>query len=170
MKETKYYENYPYHFVIISNLLSLTIYTIGAIIINLLGTIWLFIYLAYIVFLEIRLLGKGCVNCYYYGKRCAFGRGKLCSLFFKKGKPEKFTSGPFTWKNILPDLLVAIIPIIIGIIMIIINFNWILLTLIILLFLLASIGNRLVRGSLACKYCKQRELGCPAEKLFSKER
>jgi hypothetical protein len=25
-----------------------------------------------------------------------------------------------------------------------------------------------VRGQLACKYCKQRELGCPAEQLFSK--
>ncbi|MFH1684097.1 MAG: hypothetical protein ABIA67_04360 [Candidatus Margulisiibacteriota bacterium] len=26
-----------------------------------------------------------------------------------------------------------------------------------------------LRGSLACKFCKQRELGCPAEQLFSKK-
>jgi hypothetical protein len=170
MKKTKCYENYPYYIVIISNLLSIAIYTIGAIIINQLGTIWLLIYLAYIVFLEMRLLGKGCVNCYYYGKRCAFGRGKLCSLFFRKGNPEKFTSVPFTWKNLLPDLMVSLIPAVTGIIILIVDFNWILLTLIILLFLLSSIGNGFVRGSLACKYCKQRELGCPAEKLFNKDK
>jgi hypothetical protein len=37
-------------------------------------------------------------------------------------------------------------------------------------FLLTFIGNGLVRGSLACKYCKQREIGCPAEQLFNKKK
>ncbi len=169
MKETECFEDYPYWIIIISNLLQLTIYTIGIIIIKPLGIIWVLFYLTYIAFFEIRLLRKSCVNCYYYGKRCAFGKGKLCSLFFKKGNPENF-AGNFTWKDLLPDMLVAIIPLIIGIVMLIINFNWLLLSLIILLFLLVSTGNGFVRGSLACKYCKQRELGCPAEKLFNKEK
>jgi len=34
---------------------------------------------------------------------------------------------------------------------------------------LATQGNYLVRSRIACKYCKQRELGCPAEKLFRKQ-
>jgi hypothetical protein len=167
MKEMKFYENYPYWIIIVSNLLTLSIYTIGITIIKPLGIIWLLIYLAYIVFLEIRLLRKSCVNCYYYGKRCAFGKGKLSSLFFKKGKG--FT-GNFTWKDLIPDMLVAIIPVIIGIVRLIMDFNWILLLFVILLFLLVSKGNEFVRGSLACKYCKQREINCPADKMFNKEK
>jgi hypothetical protein len=169
MKKIECYENYPFWIIIISNLLQLAIYTIGIIIIKPLGIIWLLIYLAYLVFLEIRLLRKSCINCYYYGKRCAFGKGKLCSLFFKKGNKEGF-AGNFTWKNLIPDMLVAIIPLITGLVTLIINFNWLLLSLMILLFLLVSTGNGLVRGSLTCKYCKQRETGCPAEKLFNKEK
>jgi len=84
---------------------------------------------------------------------------------------EKFAATDnITWKDLLPDMLVAIIPLIIGIVMLIINFNWILLFIVILLFLLVSKGNELVRGSLACKYCKQREIDCPADKMFNKEK
>ncbi len=171
MKEFECFENYPYWIIIISNLLQLSIYTIGIIIIKPLGIIWLLIYLAYIVFLEVRLLRKSCINCYYYGKRCAFGKGKLCSLFFKKGDIKKFAwSDNITWKDLIPDMLVAIIPVIIGIVRLIMDFNWLLLLFVILLFLLVSKGNELVRGSLACKYCKQREINCPAEKMFNKEK
>ena len=28
-------------------------------------------------------------------------------------------------------------------------------------------GNAVVRGSFTCKYCKQQELGCPAQALFA---
>jgi hypothetical protein len=171
MNKMECYENYPYWIIIVSNLLQLAIYTIGIIIIEPLGIIWLLIYLAYIVFLEIRLLRKSCVNCYYYGKRCAFGKGKLCSLFFKKGTIEKFAANDnMTWKDLIPDMLVAIIPVIIGIVRLIMDFNWLLLSLVILLVLFVSKGNELVRGSLACKYCKQREINCPADKMFNKEK
>jgi hypothetical protein len=30
-------------------------------------------------------------------------------------------------------------------------------------------GNAVVRGTFACNYCKQKEIGCTAEKLFRKE-
>jgi hypothetical protein len=169
MKEVKCYENYPYWIIIVSNIFQLSSYTIGVIIIKPLGVIWLLVYLAYIIFLEIRLLRKSCVNCYYYGKLCAFGKGKLCSLFFKKGKKEGFT-GNFTWKDLIPDMLVAVIPVIIGIVRLVMDFNWILLSFVILLCLLVSKGNEFVRGSLACKHCKQREINCPAEKMFNKEK
>ncbi|MBN1695017.1 hypothetical protein JW879_06425 [candidate division WOR-3 bacterium] len=167
MNKIECYENYPYWIIIVSNILQLSIYAIGVIIIKPLGIIWLLIYLAYIVFLEIRLLKKSCVICYYYGKICAFGKGKISSLLFKKG--EGFT-GNFTWKDLIPDMLVAVIPIIIGIVRLIMDFNCLLLLLIILLFLLVSKGNEFVRGSLACKYCKQREINCPADKMFNKEK
>lgn len=169
MEEIKCYENYSYWIIIVSNFLTLAIYTIGIIIIEPLGIIWLLIYLAYIVFLEIRLLRKSCVICYYYGKICAFGKGKISSLLFKKDNRKGF-NGNFTFKDLIPDMLVAVIPIIIGIVRLIMDFNWILLLLVILLLLLVSKGNEFIRGSLACKYCKQREINCPADKMFNKEK
>ena len=66
--------------------------------------------------------------------------------------------------------MVSLIPLVIGIALIIINFNWILLLLVFLLILLAFPINGFLRGSLACKYCKQRELGCPAEQLLNKKK
>lgn len=167
---TTCYEDYPYGFILISNILQLAIYAIGASVIYRLGIIWLVLYLLYIAILEIRLLKTGCINCYYYAKRCAFGKGKLCSLFFKKGDTAKFIKKQIKWYDIIPDFMVTIIPMIVGIILLITNFNWILLSLVVLLFLLGFIGNGIVRGSLACKYCKQREIGCPAEKLFQKKK
>ena len=170
MKKTKTYENYPAWIIILSNIFSIMIYIIGALIIYKVGVVWLVLYLLFIGLLELRLLKGHCVNCYYYAKCCAFGKGKLSALFFKKGDPKKFILKKITWKDLIPDILVSAIPMVVGIIMLIMNFNWLLLILILMLFLLTSAGNGFVRGSLACKYCKQREIGCPAEKLFDKKK
>jgi hypothetical protein len=113
--------------------------------------------------------GWDCVNCYYYGKICAFGKGKLSSIFYPKGQPEQFRQKKITWRDIVPDFLVFMIPVLAGILLLIQEFTWIILILIIALFLLGFLGNALVRGQLACRYCKQREIGCPAEQLFDKK-
>jgi len=120
------------------------------------------------VWLEIQVLRKSCVNCYYYGKACAFGRGKLVCLFSKKGDSQEFSKRQVTWKDILPDILVSIIPIVAGVVLLIIDFNWVLLSSVLLLLLFTSAGNGIIRGSLACRYCRQREIGCPAEHLFKR--
>ncbi len=170
MGQQKTFENFPCGIMIVSNLVSIAIYLIGAYIIYHLGIIWLVLYLLYILGLEIRLMKRSCVNCYYYGKFCAFGKGKISSLFFKKGNPKAFLKDKIAWKDILPDFLVSIIPVVAGIVLLILKFNWLMLLLIALLVILASVGNSFVRGSLACKFCKQREIGCPAEQLFNKRK
>ncbi len=168
MEKIDYYENYPMRIVFISNLLSVLIYLIGAFIIYQIGIIWFIIYLCYLIFLEIRLLKKSCIDCYYFGKSCAFGKGRISRLFFKKGDPKRFSQKTASWKDILPDLVAALVPAIICVFLLLINFNLLLLSLLILLIVLSSFGNGFVRGKLACIYCKQRELGCPAEQLFQK--
>ncbi len=168
MEQQKYYENYPTCIVAVSNLVSLAIYFIGGFLIYQIGFLWLALYIFYILILELRLLKGHCVNCYYFGKTCAFGKGRLSSLFFKRGEPKKFGQKKMTWKDIVPDFLVLAIPLVSGIIVLITNFSWPILFLLALLFLLGFSGNALIRGRLACKYCKQRELGCPAQKLFEK--
>ena len=168
MKQPNCHENYPFWIVLISNLLSIAICAIGAYLISRLGAIWLVLYLLFILVQEIKLLKGHCVSCYYYGKYCAFGKGKLSSLLFKKADPKKFARMQLTWKDLLPDFMVSLIPIIVGVVLLIRAFSWLVLALILILLLLTFIGNGAVRSSLACKYCKQRKLGCPAEKLFDK--
>jgi hypothetical protein len=170
MAQPKTFENYPCRIIIISNLVSIAIYLIGSFIIYQLGIIWLLAYLLFVIFLEIRVMKKSCVNCYYYGKYCAFGKGKVSALFFKRGDPGKFSKRDITWKDIVPDFMVSIIPLIAGIVLLILHFNWLMLSLIVVLAILASAGTGFVRSSLACRFCKQKELGCPAEKLFNKKK
>ncbi|MBN2121972.1 hypothetical protein JW721_02855 [Candidatus Micrarchaeota archaeon] len=164
------FEQYPAWIILASNLVSLGIYAIGAYILYQIGTAWMALYLLCALILEIRLLKKSCTNCYYYGKPCAFGKGRLASLLFKKGKPEKFSNAPASWAEILPDLMVSLIPLLAGIALLIAKFDFLLLLLVLLLFALSSAGNGFIRGSLACRHCRQRELGCPAEKLFNKKK
>jgi hypothetical protein len=169
MKKDVCFENYPFWMVFFSNLVSISIYLIGAFVIYQLGLIWLILYLIFIASLEFKLIKSHCVNCYYYGKTCAFGKGRISSIFFKKGSANLFCKKQMTWKDILPDFMVSLIPIIVGIIILIKDFNWALLSSILLLFILTFIGNAIIRSKLACKYCKQRQIGCPAQKLFERK-
>ena len=164
------YKNFPLKIILLTNLFSITIYLIGLYIMLNLGILFFVIYLAHIILIEIRLLAKSCKDCYYYGKVCAFGKGKVSALFFKKGKPENFLKKEITMKDIIPDFLTFIFPLFGGIILLITNFSWLIMVLLVLLFILGFGGNSVIRGSFACKFCKQREIGCPAEKLFSKNK
>jgi len=104
------YEHYPSLIVIGSNFLSILIYGIGAFILYQFGLIWVICYLLFILLLEFRLLSGHCVDCYYYGKTCAFGKGRLSSLFFQMGNPEKFNQKMITWKEIVPDFWCLLFP------------------------------------------------------------
>ena len=168
MQEPGCKENYPWWMVFVSNFLSLLIYGISVIILLQFGIIWVAAYLIFILILEFRLISRHCTDCYYYGKTCAFGKGHLSSLFFKKGSPERFSAMKITWKDIVPDFLLFIIPVLAGIFLLIQGFTLTVLILVIALLLLGFMGNALVRGQLACKYCRQREIGCPATQLFNK--
>ncbi len=170
MKPFGAYESYPAWIILVSNLVSIAIWLAGAFIIYQAVGSWVILYLALIGYLEIRLLRGHCTDCYYYGKRCAFGQGKLSSMFFRKGDPKGFCKRQMTWKDIAPDFMVSVIPMVIGVAILLFDFSWVILTLVILLFVLSFPGNAFVRGSLACKHCRQRELGCPAENLFSRKK
>jgi hypothetical protein len=168
MQEPGCKEQYPLSTVLASNLLSVLLYGTGICILFQAGIPWVIGYGIFILILETRLIGWHCVDCYYYGKTCAFGKGRLSSLFFRKGSPEKFLGMSLTWKDMVPDFLVFIIPVLAGILLLVQEFSWTILVLIMALFLLGFLGNAFVRGQLACRYCKQREIGCPAMQLFNK--
>jgi hypothetical protein len=164
----KRYENYPAWIIVVCELVPLSIYIIGALILS--GfSFWVSsVYLLFCLGLDVRVMQKSCVNCYYYGKNCGTGKGRLCALLFKRGDPQAFATKEATWKEILPDFLVSLIPLASGIILSFVDFTWLRIILMILLVALAFGGTAAIRGNLLCKYCEQGRLGCPALKLFEK--
>ena len=169
MTETKTYENFPSWIPLLAITDTLCIYLLGAIILSGFGIITSFLYLIYCGTLEIIVLKRSCINCYYYGKLCGMGKGKICSYFFKKGTPQRFTERKISWSDLLPDFLTFIIPLIGGVLLLYLRFFWLILGAMVLILILSIGGNLVIRGFFACKYCKQRELGCPAEQLFNKK-
>jgi len=169
MDESESYEKFPVRVVVLSNFVALLIYAAGAYI---LSDIWIglsVLFLLYCLWIEIRILKKSCTDCYYYGKVCGFGKGKLCSLLYRKGDPQNFAEKDISWVQVLPEFLVIIFPVLGGFFLSIRDFTLLPLIFPVLLIVLSFIGNAVIRGSFVCKYCKQREIGCPAEKLFRKE-
>ena len=167
MEETQTYENFPAWIPAVCTLLTMSIYAIGAIILGRFGILWAGLYLAYCLWIEFRVLKESCVDCTYYGKRCGLGRGRLCALLFREGDPSRFAEKNATWAAMVPDFLVPLIPLVGGVILLLTRgFSWSLVILLVLLVVLYFGGNAVARGALACRYCRQRELGCPAEKLF----
>ncbi len=163
------YQSYSLLTLFLSNILSAMIYGLGFFILSKTNRILPIIYLFYIMFLEIRLIRNHCRDCFYWGKICGFGKGKISSWFFKKGNNSRFCNLQMTWKNMIPDILIFIIPVIAGLVLLIIHFNVIILFAILLLILLITAGNGYIRGTLVCKFCRQRDLGCPADRLFNKQ-
>jgi hypothetical protein len=166
LKSAKSYENFPVWIPLLANLVSISIYALGAAILVRFSVWAAAAYLLYCLWVEATVLMRSCVNCYYYGKVCGLGKGKLCFLLRRRGDPQEFASKDVTWLSMLPDFLVFLVPAVSGIILLVKSFSWQLLAIVAALFVLSLGGNALVRGTFACKYCKQREIGCPAEKLF----
>ncbi len=169
MVDKKNYENYPIQIPLLAVFISFLTYLLGAYIIAGFGVIFAILYLVYCFSMELFVVLRSCKNCYYHGKLCGLGKGWVAPWFCKKGNTEKFADRDISFFQLIPDFLVGIIPIVAGIILLVQNFSLLILGLIILLFLLFFGGTAIIRGKLVCKFCKQKEIGCPADKLFNKK-
>ena len=134
------------------------------------GVIVAVLYLMYCFGVEMLVVFRSCKHCYYYHRLCGLGKGTIASFVTKKGDPKKFTERDVTLSDLIPDFLVAIFPIVGGIILSVLDFSLLRIGLMILLVIFSFGGTAVIRGSFACKYCKQREIGCPAEQFFSKKK
>jgi len=166
--DNEIYDEFPLSLVLFCIVVNISIYIVGAYLIAPLGKIFVALYLLYCLWMEIRVLIMSCRDCYYYGKLCAFGKGKICSLLFKKGSPERFKRKKITWINLMPDFLVSLIPLVIGGFYLVQSFTWLRLSFILVLVIIAFPVTGFVRGSISCKFCRQKEIGCPAVQLFTK--
>jgi hypothetical protein len=126
------------------------------------------LYLVYCAAVEVNVMYRSCRSCVYYGKRCAFGRGWLAARLFTPGDPVSFSNRDVSALTLIPDFLVTIIPVVGGLVSLFFAFSWLTLALIIIFLVVFLTGTATVRGRVACKYCAQREHGCPANDMFNK--
>ncbi len=168
MNSNRPYEKFPFRMVLVAVMTNVSIYALGAVILSGFGNVVAGLFLLYCFGVEIHVMKMSCVDCCYYGKWCAFGKGKVAPLLFKQGDPKRFAAKCISWKELLPDMLVLLIPLAGGVALMIRDFSWVVAALLAALLALSFGGNYLVRSRIACKYCRQRELGCPAERFFGK--
>ncbi len=153
-------EEYPQAPVILNNLLMILWIVMGTL------ACWFFnpsvalVFLAFAVIMVYVVLRKlVCTDCYYYGKWCPIGWGKLSATLFKKGNIEDFATGIGLKLAPLTYGLLAIVPLVLIVISIIQAFSIAKIVVAILLlsvsFYSASIGRKK-----ACAQCKMR-LTCP---------
>lgn len=168
MKTEQYYDNFPSWIVIISSTVSLLIYASGALLLFELWPFFSVLYLLLVLALQYRLLRYHCVNCYYYGKTCAFGLGRISAIFFKKGDSSRFCKAGTSWKIMIPDLIVSLLPVIAGVVVLVQKFNILFFSILVIFLLLTTYGTGFIRSKLACRFCLQNKNGCGAFELFNK--
>ena len=168
---SKIYDNYPLWVIVVANVLILAVYVSGGYIMFKPSLITGILYLVYVVLLEGYYLKEGCINCCYFNKLCAFGKGVVTSKIFKKGSPEKFCQRELGFKDFIPQLLIVLIPLIVGVALLI-SRGFDILILIALIYPVLSwfAVNPIVYGKLACPHCKQGSICCPALKFFTKKK
>ncbi len=168
METIRTFENFPIRLIAVAVLVNVSIYAAGAFILAGFGSVMTALYIIYCLGNEVHIMKMSCVDCYYYGKWCALGRGKIAPLFFKRGDPQRFNKKSISWKELVPDILVSAFPLVGGIVLLMKDFSWQTVVALALLMALTFWGNYLVRSRIACTFCRQREIGCPAEQFFNK--
>jgi hypothetical protein len=100
-----------------------------------------------------------CTNCYYYGKWCSLGWGKLAALFFKAGDMEKFSKS--IGVKLAPPTygLLSLIPIVLVIVSIVLEFT-VAKIIVLAVLLLVSVYSAFLSRKRGCANCKMK-LACP---------
>lgn len=168
-KEPRAFKKYPLSTVLITNSVIVIIWIISVYLVWQLGRFLGILFIIYIIGLEFFIYKHGCSCCYYYGKRCAFGRGKIAPFLVRRDNPQKFCQRKVTCLNLLPVILGSLIPVIAGLILLIRSFSWPILILTLIPVANWFFINPLIYGKLICLHCQQGRICCPANDFFGKK-
>ena len=117
--------------------------------------IFTFIFLGYSLYMLLyHLRKKSCIHCYYYGKNCHLGWGKLASRFYSKGDPEEFMRDEASFQSYW-DYWGTKAPIIAMVASLIFAFNYWMLTNL-LFFVGLNFFMMKYFGKYVCIHCKMR--------------
>ncbi|NQT31440.1 MAG: hypothetical protein HQ588_03820 [Deltaproteobacteria bacterium] len=153
-------EEHPKATIILGNLVMMLWIALGTIACWFLHPLLGWLYLAAaLIMVGVVLRKLVCTNCYYYGKWCGTGWGKLSALFFKKGEMEKFSTSIGVKLAPLTYGLLSLIPIVLIVISIIKEFT-VFKIIVLALLLLVSVYSGFLSRKKGCANCKMK-LACP---------
>ena len=157
-------EEYPKRTVVFGNLVMVFWFALGA------AACWFFYpwlgvaYLVIAVLLVYVVLRKlVCVNCYYYGKWCGLGWGKLCSVLFRKGDIKDFPKSPGLKLAPATYGMLMIVPLVLLVVSILQGFSWYKILVLILLVLVSFYSGSISRKH-SCSQCKMKTI-CPGSAI-----
>ena len=172
MVNDRKFESYPARMMLVYYFASFSVYAAGLYLTYQIMPLLSLLFFIYVAFLEVQVLREGCVRCYYYGKSCVCGKGKLAKILLKQDTKRKFNERELTVKNFIPSMLPMIITIVAGAYLTYAswpNYSLLVIGIAVWPLIVNFLGNPIVYGKIACPHCKQRELGCPACEFFMKK-
>lgn len=153
-------EEFPLSKAVMGNILMLVWMGLGFWGIWFISPLFAWIYLGMGLLMVYVILRKMvCTSCYYYGKRCAIGWGKLASMLFKKGDVSKFPENPGIKVAPATYGLLSLIPLVFIVIGLIQGVTALKITALVLLLGISAYSGGIGRKG-ACMHCKMR-LICP---------
>ena len=153
-------EDYPKRTVVLANLAMIAWVALGTAACWFLAPVVAWIYLAVaVVMVWVVLRRLVCVDCYYYGKWCGTGWGRLSALFFKQGNIECFATGIGVKLAPMTYGLLSLIPLVLIIIALVQDVTAARIMVLVLLLFMAFYSGYISRRN-SCVGCKMR-LMCP---------
>jgi hypothetical protein len=158
MQEGKLNENgkeqYPMSRVVIGNIMIILWLVVGTIAVWFFSPLVATLYLIVAVITVYLILRKlVCTNCYYYDKWCSMGWGKIASALFKQGKIEEFNESIGLRLAPLVYGLLTIFPLIVVLVVLIGEFDYYKVAVLVILLFFALYSGSISRKS-ACASCK----------------
>ncbi len=149
-------EQYPMSRIIIGNILIALWLIVGTVAVWFFSPVLATVYLivaALSVYIILRKLV--CTNCYYYDKWCSMGWGKIASALFKRGNIEQFNESIGLRLAPIVYGLLTIFPLIVVLVVLILEFDFYKLAVLVILLFFAVYSGSVSRKS-ACADCKMK--------------
>lgn len=161
-------ESFPLAWVIVENLLHLSIWTAAG---YLLWPIWkpfglpifTIIWAVLVVVVQILLKKHNCSGCYYYGKQCHLGWGKISSAMFAQDSGSPKTGTNLSFFYIIPPPVIVLTSLIFAIIGDPSRFYWFVFA----LYVVLNAATFPIRKK-GCGVCAMKEV-CPGSAAKSKQ-
>ncbi len=137
-------------------------YVLAILICNLIHPLLGAAYLALLLAALLAGLKYRCRYCWYFGKTCHAGLGKVAGLLFEKGEAQEFAKS----SNVVPVAVLSFASLLLPLAAILIRtiaaFSWGNLGLLAAYFIAVVVGGFAIRPRFFCSHCRQGELRCPA--------
>ena len=156
--EFSFCENYPKHVIIIRWIVLSIAFGLGIYILLGFHYMLAIIYIIYsVITLTLILPLSRCVSCFYHGKLCNTGWGKIAAYLFKKGDESKYVEH-YNYAIFLH--LLWLIPLLVALLQSVRQRDLFALS-IFVIYLFILFVEKIILKKLCCKRCHQREF-CPA--------